>query len=41
VNHGHATGAELLNLAREIAANVHARFGVAIEPEPRVVGAAW
>ena len=41
VNHAHATGAELLNLAREIAVSVHTRFGVAIEPEPRVVGAAW
>ncbi len=41
VNHGRATGAELLNLAREIAVSVHARFGVAIEPEPRVVGASW
>ncbi len=41
VNHGRATGAELLALAREIAASVDARFGVAIEPEPRIVGAAW
>ena len=41
VNHGHATGAELLTLARGIAANVDARFGVAIEPEPRIVGAYW
>jgi UDP-N-acetylmuramate dehydrogenase len=41
VNHGHATGAELLALARDISADVHARFGVAIEPEPRVVGATW
>jgi UDP-N-acetylmuramate dehydrogenase len=41
VNHGRATGAELLALAREIAADVHARFGVAIEPEPRIVGARW
>ncbi|MFZ2754685.1 MAG: UDP-N-acetylmuramate dehydrogenase [Lysobacteraceae bacterium] len=41
VNHGHATGAELLTLARGIAASVHARFGVAIEPEPRIVGARW
>ncbi len=41
VNHGHATGAELLALARTIAADVHARFGVAIEPEPRIVGARW
>ena len=41
VNHGSATGAQLLDLARRIAASVHERFGVAIEPEPRIVGAAW
>ncbi len=41
VNHGRATGAELLALARAIAADVQARFGVAIEPEPRIVGARW
>ncbi|HSR64470.1 MAG TPA: UDP-N-acetylmuramate dehydrogenase, partial [Xanthomonadaceae bacterium] len=41
VNHGHATGAQLLDLARRIAASVHERFGVALEPEPRIVGARW
>ncbi|QNP40980.1 UDP-N-acetylmuramate dehydrogenase [Lysobacter solisilvae (ex Woo and Kim 2020)] len=41
VNHGQATGAQLLALARRIAASVQERFGVAIEPEPRVIGAAW
>ncbi|WP_256646861.1 UDP-N-acetylmuramate dehydrogenase [Thermomonas paludicola] len=41
VNHGQATGMQLLDLAHRIAASVHARFGVAIEPEPRIVGAAW
>jgi UDP-N-acetylmuramate dehydrogenase len=41
VNHGRATGAQLLSLARAIAASVHARFGVALEPEPRVIGATW
>jgi UDP-N-acetylmuramate dehydrogenase len=41
VNHGHATGAQLLDLARRIAASVYERFGVAIEPEPRVIGATW
>ena len=41
VNHGAATGAELLALARRIAASVHDRFGVALEPEPRIVGDAW
>jgi UDP-N-acetylmuramate dehydrogenase len=41
VNHGGATGAQLLDLARRIAASVRARFGVAIEPEPRIVGDRW
>ncbi|HEY2347160.1 MAG TPA: UDP-N-acetylmuramate dehydrogenase [Xanthomonadaceae bacterium] len=41
VNHGHATGAQLLDLARRVAASVRERFGVAIEPEPRIVGATW
>lgn len=41
VNHGTASGAQLLDLARQIAAGVQARFGVAIEPEPRLIGAAW
>ena len=41
VNHGTASGAQLLDLARQIAAGVQARFGVAIEPEPRLIGAQW
>ncbi|MFC5569469.1 UDP-N-acetylmuramate dehydrogenase [Lysobacter yangpyeongensis] len=41
VNHGNATGAQLLALARRIAASVRERFGVAIEPEPRLIGATW
>ena len=41
VNHGHASGLQLLDLARRIADSVQSRFGVAIEPEPRIVGAAW
>lgn len=41
VNYGHASGAQLLDLARRIAASVHERFGVALEPEPRIVGARW
>ena len=41
VNHGHATGAQLLDLARRVAASVHERFGVALEPEPRIIGARW
>ena len=39
VNHGRATGAQLLDLARSVAASVHERFGVALEPEPRIIGA--
>ena len=30
-----------LELARRIAAAVFARFGVPIEPEPRIIGARW
>ncbi|MCD9096850.1 UDP-N-acetylmuramate dehydrogenase [Luteimonas fraxinea] len=41
VNHGNAQGTELLGLARRIAASVQMRFGVALEPEPKIVGAAW
>jgi len=41
VNHGHATGLQLLELARRIAASVQARFGIDIEPEPRIIGATW
>jgi len=41
VNHGQASGADMLTLARAIADSVAARFGVMIEPEPRIVGAAW
>jgi UDP-N-acetylmuramate dehydrogenase len=41
VNHGGATGAQLLSLARRIADSVQARFGIAIEPEPKVIGARW
>jgi len=41
VNHGHATGLQLLALARRIAASVQARFGIDIEPEPRIIGATW
>ena len=39
VNHGQATGAQLLDLARRVAASVHERFGVMLEPEPRIIGA--
>jgi UDP-N-acetylmuramate dehydrogenase len=41
VNHGNASGVELLTLARRIAASVHEKFGVKITPEPRVIGANW
>ena len=41
VNHGQASGLQLLELARRIAMSVQDRFGIAIEPEPRIVGATW
>ncbi len=41
VNHGNASGAELLELARRIAGSVHTHFDITIEPEPRIVGTAW
>ncbi|AXK72280.1 UDP-N-acetylmuramate dehydrogenase [Lysobacter sp. TY2-98] len=41
VNHGAATGADLLRVARHVATTVEERFGVALEPEPRVIGARW
>jgi len=39
VNHGAASGAEILALARRITASVRARFGILLEAEPRIVGA--
>ena len=41
VNHGHASGGDLLDLARRIAASVRERFGIALEPEARIIGATW
>jgi UDP-N-acetylmuramate dehydrogenase len=41
VNRGGATTAELMALAREIAAGVHDRFGVRLVPEPVLVGHDW
>ena len=41
VNHGSATGAQLLSLARRIAGSVQQDFGVALQPEPRILGAQW
>jgi UDP-N-acetylmuramate dehydrogenase len=40
VNHGKASGAELLRLAMAIRASVHERFGLWLEPEPRIIDAA-
>ena len=37
VNHGNATGAEILQLARDIQSSVHNHFGVMLEPEPWIV----
>jgi UDP-N-acetylmuramate dehydrogenase len=39
VNHGNASGAQLLALAQRITASVRSRFGVMLEPEARIVGA--
>jgi UDP-N-acetylmuramate dehydrogenase len=41
VNRGGATTAELMALAREIAAGVRERFGVELVPEPVLVGHEW
>jgi UDP-N-acetylmuramate dehydrogenase len=41
VNHGAATGTQLLDVARRVAASVATTFGVPLEPEPRIVGAAF
>ena len=37
VNHGHATGAQILALAERIRASVLETFGVALEPEPSII----
>ena len=37
VNHGQATGAQIWALAQRIIDTVQARFGVRLEPEPRVI----
>ena len=39
VNHGNASGADLLRAARTVASGVRQRFGVALQAEPRIVGA--
>lgn len=41
VNRGGASTAELMRLAREIADGVERRFGVALHPEPVLVGHDW
>lgn len=41
VNHGEASGAQLLAVARKVAAAVLERFGVRLEPEPRIIGAGF
>jgi UDP-N-acetylmuramate dehydrogenase len=41
VNRGGASTAELMALAHEIAAGVDARFGIALHPEPVLVGHSW
>lgn len=41
VNHGQATGGQLLELARRVAGSVQERYGVMLEPEPRIIGARW
>ncbi len=41
VNHGNASGEQLLGLARRVAKSVHEKYGIHIEPEPRIVGAAF
>ena len=37
VNHGKATGAQILALAQRVQAGVANRFGVALEPEPTIL----
>ena len=39
VNHGNATGEQLWALAQRVREGVRERFGVELEPEPRVIGA--
>src|SRR5690606_339954 len=41
VNHGRATGLQILDLAMQIARDVKQVFGVDLEPEPRIIGADW
>lgn len=38
VNHGKASGEELWQVAEDIMQSVHDKFGIQLEPEPRVIG---
>jgi UDP-N-acetylmuramate dehydrogenase len=37
VNHGHASGRQLLDFAGRVADSVEKRFGIRLEPEPRII----
>lgn len=37
VNHGHASGADLWQVAKQVMAAVQTRFGIKLEPEPRII----
>jgi UDP-N-acetylmuramate dehydrogenase len=39
VNHGKATGGQLWTLAQRVLGGVRTRFGITLEPEPRIIGA--
>jgi UDP-N-acetylmuramate dehydrogenase len=41
VNHGNATGAQVLAVARRVGESVQRKFGVSLEPEPRIVDATF
>lgn len=41
VNHGNASGEQLLGLARRVAKSVYEKYGIHIEPEPRIIGAVF
>ena len=41
VNHGTASGAQLIALARRVADTVESQFGVILQPEPLIVGACF
>jgi len=41
VNHGRASGRHVFELAQQVAVRVFEHFGVALEPEPRIIGATW